>query len=82
MEPDPAGVEDNRKAVEWPSNTQGAYPETPGDDIGNHGFVYSIATGTYQTVDDPNAVLADGGTTINGINDKGQLVGFYGTGDP
>jgi hypothetical protein len=44
----------------------------------NNGFVYSIASGTYQTVDDPNAVLANGGTTINGINDNGQLVGFYG----
>src|ERR1039458_1137509 len=47
----------------------------------NHGFVYSIATGTYTTVDDPNAVLANGGTTINGINDNGQLVGFYGNAD-
>jgi hypothetical protein len=34
----------------------------------------SPADGTYQTVDDPNGI---GTTTINGINDKGQLVGFY-----
>jgi len=40
--------------------------------------VYSIAGGTYKTIDDPNAILANGGTTINGINDNGQLVGFYG----
>jgi len=43
----------------------------------NNGFVYSIASGTFQTVDDPNAVSMNGGTTINGVNDKGELVGFY-----
>lgn len=44
----------------------------------NNGLVYSIGGGTYQTVDDPNAVPANGGTVINGLNDNGQLVGFYG----
>jgi len=39
-----------------------------------HGFVYTISTGIYQSVDDPNGI---GTTTINGINDQGQLVGFY-----
>jgi hypothetical protein len=39
-----------------------------------HGFVYYVATGTYQSVDDPNGI---GTTTINGINDGGRLVGFY-----
>ena len=39
-----------------------------------HGFVYNANTGTYQTVDDP---LGVGTTTLNGINDKGQIVGFY-----
>jgi hypothetical protein len=39
-----------------------------------HGFIYNIAMGTYQEVDDPNGVNT---TIINGINDKGQLVGFY-----
>jgi uncharacterized membrane protein len=41
---------------------------------GMHGFVYSVAGGTFQSVDDPNGI---GTTTVNGINDKGQLVGFY-----
>jgi hypothetical protein len=38
-----------------------------------HGFVYS--KGKYQTIDDPhgNGTM----TVVNGINDKGQLVGFY-----
>jgi probable HAF family extracellular repeat protein len=45
------------------------------DAAGNmHGFIYNIAMGTYQEVDDPNGVNT---TIINGINDKGQLVGFY-----
>ena len=39
-----------------------------------HGFVYNIATNAYQSFDDPNGI---GTTTSNGINDKGQLVGFY-----
>ena len=40
----------------------------------SHGFVYSIATGTFTEVDDPLGVNT---TTVNGINDFGSLVGFY-----
>ncbi len=47
----------------------------------NNGLVYNIASGTFQTVNDPNAVPANGGTVINGLNDNGQLVGFYGNAD-
>jgi hypothetical protein len=39
-----------------------------------HGFVYDEVTQTYQSIDDPNGI---GTTAINGINDNGQLVGFY-----
>lgn len=38
-----------------------------------HGFVYKA--GTYQSVDDPSGI---GATIINGINDNGVLVGFFG----
>ena len=41
-----------------------------------HGFVYTVSTGQYVSVDDPNGV---GSTVVNGINDAGDLVGFYGT---
>jgi hypothetical protein len=41
---------------------------------GMHGFLYTVATASFQSIDDPNGV---GTTTINGINDRGQLVGFY-----
>jgi hypothetical protein len=38
-----------------------------------HGFTWT-PWGGFQTVDDPNGV---GATTINGVNDQGELVGFY-----
>ena len=47
------------------------------DAAGNtHGFIYNIATGVYTEIDDPNAV-GPMGTIINGINDQGDIVGFY-----
>ena len=42
----------------------------------SHGFVYTIGTASFVTVDAPNGV---GSTIVNGINDNGKLVGFYGT---
>jgi len=41
-----------------------------------HGFVYTVSNGQYTSVDDPNGI---GTTIVNGINDNGDLVGFYGT---
>lgn len=41
-----------------------------------HGFVYTVTSKTWQSIDDPNGV---GTTVVNGINDKGVLVGFWGT---
>jgi hypothetical protein len=38
-----------------------------------YGFVWSPGFG-FETVNDPNGV---GSTTINGVNDRGVLVGFY-----
>jgi hypothetical protein len=47
------------------------------DAAGNtHGFVHNVLTNTWQSIDDPNGV---GTTIVNGINSKGQLVGFWGT---
>src|SRR5271166_6311358 len=40
-----------------------------------NGFVWTSAGG-FQTIDEPNGF---GTTVVNGINDKGVLVGFYGT---
>ena len=48
------------------------------------GLVYSLQTNSWQTVNDPNSSATPAfdvtGTTINGINDLGQLVGFYSDG--
>jgi uncharacterized membrane protein len=49
-----------------------------------NGLDYDYLTNTWQTVDDPNQSATPAfdvtGTTINGINDNGQLVGFYSDG--
>src|SRR5215467_7630243 len=39
-----------------------------------HGIVCNAATLACMEVDDPNGI---GTTTFNGVNDKGQIVGFY-----
>jgi hypothetical protein len=41
-----------------------------------HGFLLSspLSHAQWKSIDDPNGI---GTTTINGINDKGELVGFY-----
>ena len=51
----------------------GSYTDTAGN---SHGFVYTASTATWQSIDDPNG---PGTTLVNGINDKGVLVGFSGT---
>jgi uncharacterized membrane protein len=58
------------------SNNNGQLVGTYTDSAGGvHGFVYNTATATFQTVDAPEGV---GTTMINGINDKGVIVGFFG----
>ena len=55
-------------------------------DINNvtNGLVYNTLSNTWQTVNDPFSSATPAfdvtGTTINGVNDKGQLVGFYSDG--
>jgi uncharacterized membrane protein len=50
----------------------GSYSDNAG---GTHGFVYNFNSKVWQSVDDPSGI---GSTIVNGINDKGDLVGFYG----
>lgn len=52
--------------------------------MGNHGFL--DAAGTFTTIDDPLTTAISGpdvlrGTEVLGINDAGQIVGFYYLGD-
>jgi hypothetical protein len=51
----------------------GSYTLGSGSSATTHGFVWAPGLG-YQSVDDPNGI---GATTLNGVNDRGQLVGFY-----
>ena len=60
------GINDNDEIV-------GVYGTGSGTGAMTHGFTWSPGRG-FRTVDDPNGV---GATTINGVNDRGQLVGFY-----
>ncbi len=51
-------------------------------DGSSEGFLYNMNTNTWTMVVDPNQVTTPNGfnisgTTLNGINDLGQLVGFY-----
>lgn len=39
-----------------------------------NGLVFNTILDTFITLNDPHGVL---GTTLNGINDEGQIVGFY-----
>jgi hypothetical protein len=60
------GVNDHDEVV-------GAYTVGTGSSATMHGFTWRPGHG-FTTVDDPHGV---GTTTINGVNDAGDLVGFY-----
>jgi hypothetical protein len=60
------GINDDDEVV-------GVYQTGSGDSAMMHGFTWTPQRG-FQTVDDPHGV---GTTTINGVNDQGDLVGFY-----
>ena len=62
------GINDNGMAV--------GYYQLP--DGSQHGFIYDIATQTYSFLDDPNAALSGLSITqITGINNAGEIAGFY-----
>lgn len=68
---DPNGVSTIILGLNNTGLADGAYTDANGL---LHGFVYDIGTNTFTTVDDPNGV---NGTTLNGLNDLGQLTGFF-----
>jgi hypothetical protein len=57
-------------------NNKGQVVGTFNDASGTHGFVYYISSKQWQQIDDPDGF---GTTIVNGINDNGALVGFFGT---
>jgi probable HAF family extracellular repeat protein len=54
----------------------GSYTDASG---ATHGFLYDESNKSYTTINDPNTAKSGptSMTVVNGINDKGQLVGFY-----
>ena len=47
-------------------------------DTWSHGFLWDKNSGEYKTIDNPLADTQSGGPTwLTGINNKGQIVGFY-----
>jgi hypothetical protein len=60
------GVNDKDEVV-------GLYQTGTGDTAQTHGFTWTTKQ-AYLSVDDPNGT---GGTTVNGVNNAGTLVGFY-----
>ena len=51
----------------------GAYTVGTGTSAKSFGFTWTKAHG-FKTVNDPHGI---GSTIINGVNDRGELVGFY-----
>jgi hypothetical protein len=54
-----------------PRQVVGVYLDAHGN---THGFLYDVNAFEFQSVNDPQGVDS---TTLNGINDRGQIVGFY-----
>jgi hypothetical protein len=55
-------------------NNKGLIVGTDTDANGMHGVIYNELTNSWTVLDDPNGI---GTTTFNGLNDLGQIVGFY-----
>jgi hypothetical protein len=56
----------------------GSYVDAAGE---THGLLFNSVADTFETIDNPGAsatsVFGVNGTTVNGINDSGELVGFF-----
>jgi hypothetical protein len=61
------GLNDNDTVV-------GSYTDGSGATATTHGFIWRIGGSLTLNVDDPNGI---GTTTLNGINNEGDIVGFY-----
>lgn len=69
----PASTSTQATGLNNNNQVAGVYVDGSGN---SHGFVYNAATKSWTSVDDPNGI---GTTVVNGINDNGDLVGFWGT---
>lgn len=80
---DPAGAGTNTSFFGINNNGQVVGSFTDANDV-NNGLLYNILSNTWTTLNDPNASATPAfdvtGTIINGVNDRGQVVGFYSDG--
>ncbi len=78
---DPNGTDTEILGVNNGDEVVGSYTDFAGV---TEGFLYDWATNKWTTISDPlasaNPAFDMDGTTVNGINDLGQLVGFYSDG--
>ena len=78
---DPNGTNTMLLGLNNSGQAVGSFVDTNGE---TQGLLFNIATDNFQTISDPNASATPAfnvtGTTINGINDQGDLVGFYSNG--
>jgi hypothetical protein len=79
---DPSGSDTMFLGINSSDQVVGSYVDGSGE---TDGLLFSLGSHTFQTVDDPLAspIAAFGvtGTTINGINNAGDLVGFFSDGN-
>jgi hypothetical protein len=78
---DPNGTDTMVFGLNNKGEAVGSFVDTSGE---TQGFLYDWLTNTWRTISDPSAsataAFCVNGTTVNGINDLGQLVGFYSDG--
>ncbi len=79
---DPNGTDTMFLGLNNDGQVVGSYVDTAGE---TQGILFDYLTNSWVTISDPLASAINNGfnvngTTVNGINDKGQLVGFYGDG--
>jgi hypothetical protein len=78
---DPSGSDTMFLGINSSDEVVGSYMAASGE---TEGLLFNLGTNTFQTVNDPFGSLDPAfgvtGTTINGINNAGDLVGFYSDG--
>jgi hypothetical protein len=78
---DPAGTNTMLLGLNNNNQAVGSFVDTNGE---TQGLLFNILIDSFQTISDPNASAMPDfnvtGTTINGINDQGDMVGFYSNG--
>jgi len=78
---DPSGSDTKFLGINDGGFVVGSYVDAGGE---THGLLFNSVADSFQTIDDPSAsstpAFGVNGTTVNGINDSGEIVGFYSDG--